>query len=181
MTYEEIQKANELIQTTDIKGKNYVEVSQRIKAFRSVCPNGKIKTEILKLENGFCLVKAAVYDEQGMVLGTGHAYETEGSSFINKLSYIENCETSAVGRALGMSGFGIDTAVRSFEETANAELNRLAEQKIDAIKIKSLEGVFEKHAGFKDEVLAKFKIDTVEDMTEKQYKTLIKMINKKKE
>ena len=80
-----------------------------------------------------------------------------------------------------MSGFGIDTAVRSFEETANAELNRLAEQKIDAIKVKSLEGVFEKHAGFKDEVLAKFKIDTVEDMTEKQYKTLIKMINKKKE
>ena len=116
---------DELIQTTDIKGKNYAEVSQRIKAFRSVCPNGKIKTDILKLENGFCLVKAEVYDEHGMVLGTGHAYETEGSSFINKLSYIENCETSAVGRALGMSGFGIDTAVRSFEETANAELNRM--------------------------------------------------------
>ncbi|WP_347256283.1 hypothetical protein [Anaerostipes sp. PC18] len=37
MTYEDLQKANELIQTTDIKGKDYAEVSQRIKAFRSVC------------------------------------------------------------------------------------------------------------------------------------------------
>ena len=34
-----------------------------------------------------------------VLVATGHAYEKEGSSFINKTSYIENCETSAIGRA----------------------------------------------------------------------------------
>ena len=38
---------------------------------------------------------------------TGYAYEKEGSSFINKTSALENCETSAVGRALAILGFEI--------------------------------------------------------------------------
>jgi hypothetical protein len=58
------------------------------------------------------------------VLGVGHAYEKEDSSFINKTSYIENCETSAVGRALGMAGFGIDASICSAEELQNAVLNQ---------------------------------------------------------
>ncbi len=58
------------------------------------------------------------------LLGTGTAYEKENSSFINKTSYIENCETSAVGRALGMAGFGIDTSIRSAEEMQNADLQQ---------------------------------------------------------
>ena len=57
---------------------------------------------------------------QAVVLGTGMAYEREGSSNINKTSYIENCETSAIGRALGMAGLGINTAVASSEEVQNA-------------------------------------------------------------
>ena len=58
------------------------------------------------------------------LLGSGHAYEKEGSTFINRTSYIENCETSAVGRALGMCGFGIDTSIASSEEVQNAILNQ---------------------------------------------------------
>ena len=53
-------------------------------------------------------------------MSTGIAYEVEGSSFINKTSFIENCETSAIGRALGNLGIGIDTSVASYEEVANA-------------------------------------------------------------
>jgi hypothetical protein len=56
----------------------------------------------------------------GVLVATAHAYEKEGSSFINKTSYIENCETSAVGRALGMYGIGIDTSLASADEVANA-------------------------------------------------------------
>ena len=122
--FEQIKKANESIQTTDINGKDYAEVNQRIKAFRMVYPMGAIETEILSLENGVCVMKAVVFDEEGKSLGTGHAYEKESSSFINKTSYIENCETSAVGRALGMCGFGIDTSVASYEEVANAIENQ---------------------------------------------------------
>ena len=128
--YLDIAIANETIQTIDIKGKEYSEVNQRIKAFRMVYPDGIIDTQMISNENGVCIFKAQVgyYEDDidGCVrwLGTGYAYEKENSSFINKTSYIENCETSAVGRALGMAGFGIDVSVASAEEVANAIANQ---------------------------------------------------------
>ena len=124
ITFEDIKKANEIIKTTDIKGKDYAEVNQRIKAYRMVYPNGTIRTKIGKLENGICLFIAEVTNNDGDVIATGTAYEKENSTFINKTSYIENCETSAVGRALGMAGFGIDTSVASAEEVQNAIENQ---------------------------------------------------------
>lgn len=124
MTFNELQEANKLIKTIDVKGKDYAEVPQRIKAFRSLFPNGAIETSIISNDNHIVVMKATVRDEEGHVLGEGHAYEKEDSSFINKTSYIENCETSAVGRALGMCGFGIDTSVASYEEVANAINNQ---------------------------------------------------------
>lgn len=128
MTFEDIKKANESIRTTDIKGKEYAEVNQRIKAFRMVFPDGFIITDMVSNADGICIFTARVgfYMENGngVVIGTGTAYEREDSSYINKTSYIENCETSAVGRALGMAGFGIDTSVASFEEVSNAILNQ---------------------------------------------------------
>ena len=136
--FDDIQKANETIRTTDIKGKEYAEVNQRIKAFRTVYPQGNIKTTLVSNENGVCIFKAEVFDNDCYMLATGHAYEKEGSTFINKTSYIENCETSAVGRALGMCGFGIDTSVASAEEVSNAQLQQEAEKVIDQIKVKAL-------------------------------------------
>ena len=135
--YEDIQKANEQIVTIDVKGNRYASVSQRIKAFRMVYPEGFIRTEMISNENGVCIFKA----EAGIgdfVLGDGYAYEKEGSSFINKTSYIENCQTSAVGRALGMCGFGIDTDVASAEETQNAQLQQEALKPITAEQRKAL-------------------------------------------
>lgn len=122
-TFEDIKKANESIVTTDIKGKEYAEVNQRIKAFRMVYPEGSIITELVELEGGVCTIRAVVKNGEN-ILGTGFAQEKESSSFINKTSYIENCETSAVGRALGMCGFGIDTSVCSAEELMNAINNQ---------------------------------------------------------
>ena len=124
ITYEQLKKANETLNTTNIKGKEYAEVNQRIKAFRMVYPNGAIITDMLSNENGVCVFKATIYNEDQIIIGTGTAYEKETSSFINKTSYIENCETSAVGRALGMCGFGIDTSVASAEEVQNAINNQ---------------------------------------------------------
>ena len=124
ITFDDIQKANETIVTTDIKGKNYAEVNQRIKAFRMVYPTGCIRTEMKSNENGVCIFKAYIWNNDRL-LGTGYAYEKENSTFINKTSYIENCETSAVGRALGMAGFGIDTSVASAEEVINAMNNQM--------------------------------------------------------
>lgn len=122
--WEDIVNANKLIETTDVKGKAYAEVNQRIKAFRSVHPDGGIETDLLSLENGICTIRAVISNAEGKILGTGIAQEKENSSFINKTSYIENCETSAVGRALGMCGYGIDTSVASYEEVSNAIKNQ---------------------------------------------------------
>lgn len=137
ITFKDIQKANEAIQTTDIKGKDYAEVNQRIKAFRMIYPTGFITTEMISNENGVCVFRAIVgYVENldRVVLGSGTAYEKEGSTFINKTSYIENAETSAVGRALGMAGFGIDTSIASYEEVANAMENQKNPDNIDKKK-----------------------------------------------
>lgn len=137
MTFEELQKANKTIVTVDVKGKQYAEVNQRIKAFRQLYPCGSIETEILSCENGVVMMRSTVRDDTGKVLGTGTAYEKESSSYINKTSYVENCETSAVGRALGMCGIGIDTSVASAEEVANAIKNQETEDEPDIFEEKA--------------------------------------------
>lgn len=124
ITIEQLNTVNKTLRTTDVKGKPYVEVNERIKAFRMLCPGGSISTEILFMEGGIVTMKTTVCDEDGKILGTGLAQEKESSSYINKTSYIENCETSAVGRALGMCGIGIDGSVASAEEVTNAINNQ---------------------------------------------------------
>ena len=116
-----LQIANERLKALDIKGKDYIPVNERIKAFRFIYPRGQILTEIIGLENGICTMKAEVYDDNGKLLATGHGQEKEGSTFINKTSYIENCETSCIGRALGSLGIGLDCGFASYEEVANAK------------------------------------------------------------
>ena len=129
ITFEQIQKANEGLTGIDVKGKNYIMVPQRVKAFRMLYPDGFIHTNLLSIENGVCVMQTKVgyYTEDGkeVVLGTGMAYEKETNGYINKTSYIENCETSAVGRALGFLGLGIDGGgICSAEELANAINNQ---------------------------------------------------------
>ena len=171
MTYEEIQKASKHIKTTDIRGKQYAEVNQRIKAFRMLCPNGCITTEILSHENGVVIMRASIHDEEGRLIGTGTAYEKEGSSNINKTSYIENCETSAVGRALAMCGLGIDLSVASFEEVSNA-----IEQQEAFPDRKNMIEVAKKHYPEGSDVLKKllvnYKIDSIEKLTDETLKAI---------
>lgn len=123
MKYEEIERVCKELGTLDIRGKDYVLVNQRVIAFRKIFPEGRIVTEIVKLEGEMCVIKASIYDGETLI-AVGHAYEKESSSFINKSSYIENCETSAVGRALGFVGIGIDGSIASAEEVQNAMLNQ---------------------------------------------------------
>lgn len=126
--YKKIDTANKSLISIDIKGKDYIAVNQRVKAFRYVYTRGKIETKIISLDgelgNRTCLMRCEVYDDLGNLISTGYAEEKESSSFINKTSFIENAETSAIGRALGMAGFGIDTSIASAEEVENAIANQ---------------------------------------------------------
>lgn len=124
MTFEQIKAVNNRINKVDIKGKAYAQVNDRVMAFRELYPEGGIHTELISNADGVCVVQASVSDDQGRILATGLAYEKEGSTYINKTSYIENCETSAVGRALGFLGIGADDSICSAEELANAVMNQ---------------------------------------------------------
>ena len=64
MKWEQIEQVNKEMATTDIKGKDYVEVNQRVLAFRKCCAGGTISTEIVSLENGVVVIKATILDER---------------------------------------------------------------------------------------------------------------------
>lgn len=104
-------------------GADYAMVHERVKAFCKRYDTGQILTEIVKDELGHVIFKAhAVVD--GVIRGTGHAHELEGSNNINDTSHYEACETSAVGRALAFLGYSPDGSLASFEEIQNAQLQQ---------------------------------------------------------
>ena len=183
--YEEIRKANDTISTTDIKGNPYASVNQRIKAFRMVFPEGFIHNEMISNENGVCVFRSEVgyFMEDGSerVLGTGMAYEKESSSFINKTSYIENCETSACGRALGMAGFGIDVSVASAEEVQNAINNQEQKEKpTPKATPKQIEFLTKAYGDNLPKLLAKYKLTKIEEMPISVASDLVKKIKEAK-
>lgn len=189
MQYEELKKANEAISTLTISGKEYAEVNQRIKAFRMVFPDGFIKTELVSNDGGIAIFRARVgyygMDDKEVILGTGTAYEKEGSTFINKTSYIENCETSAVGRALGMLGIGVDTSVASAEEVQNAKLNQdqkqLEEKAKDERKAspKQVELIRKAYGDNLGKLLEALGVETAEDIPLKKASDIISAVMKK--
>lgn len=178
MTYEDLKRANEVLKTIDVKGKNYVQVNERVKALRMICPNASINTEIVSMEDGIVTMKATVSDEDGKVLGTGFAQEKETSSYINKTSYIENCETSAVGRALGFAGIGIDGSMASAEEVANAIINQNKPTYINKKEQQTLINMIQKRGLNVDNVLNG---TPIENVTPEAYTDAVKKLSKLKE
>ena len=108
--------------------------------------------------------------------------EKEGSSYINKTSHIENCETSAVGRALAMLGFEIKKSVASKEEVENARLQQDMMKPIGREKAMALVNTL-KAQGFSDEditkSLAKYGVKIAEGLTEAQYAEILLKLKKK--
>ena len=117
----------ENLKTINIKGKEYVEVSERLRYFRNseLYDGWSIETKIIDLKPDEIIMKATIKNPEGRIISTGTAHEVKSDNYndVNSTSHIENCETSAVGRALGNLGIGINTAVASAEEVINA-INR---------------------------------------------------------
>ena len=100
---------------------DYVPVHDRLQEFWTDNPTGRITTELLFLSEDFknVVIKANIYrhgagaDEPA---ATGIASEVNGEGYINKTSFIENAETSAVGRALANLGIQVKKGIASREE-----------------------------------------------------------------
>ncbi len=135
--------SNAKIKTTNIKGKQYAEVHERIKHFRGE-PNYAslgINTEVLEWDKDKeeIIIRATIYDTNrdiGRILASGIAHERrdDKNSFVNKTSYVENAETSAIGRALACMGIGIEDAYASAFEVANAIAEQYGKKK-DHLKV----------------------------------------------
>jgi len=106
--------------TVSIKGKDYVMVNPRVQYFRKNFKDYTLQTTWLRIDEKMAICKAIVKTPDGKTYSTGTAMETSADSFINKTSHIENCETSAIGRALGFCDIGIDVSIASAEEVENA-------------------------------------------------------------
>ena len=111
-------------------------------------------------------------DGRKVLLAKGTAQEKENSSFINKTSFIENCETSAVGRALGMLGIGIDTSVASYEEVANAIENQ--NKKLTENEVKALTLLAAKKGVTAEKLCKRYKVNELTELTEKDYLKAVK-------
>lgn len=103
----------------------YIPVHTRIAEFYEKYPDGRIVTEIIRLneDSGFVCIKASAYRnrDDAEPSSTGHAFEIRGQGYVNTTSFIENGETSAVGRALANLGFKIDNGIASREEMQKVE------------------------------------------------------------
>lgn len=179
MNYEELKKVNEELKGIDVKGKEYVEVNARVDTFRKLYPDGCISTEIISIENGVCIMKASAFDEDGKLLATGTAYEKEGSTFINKTSYIENCETSAVGRCLGFVGIGIKQSIASAEEVETAIVNQEMLKPINKSHLSILRDMITETEADLDKFLEYFKVKNLGEMTEAQYGEALNLLKQK--
>lgn len=128
-----------------IHGKDYVLVNSRIKEFRTNPKYDDYGLQTIKtldewfestnkktgeiIQDNRVEFKCIITNASGKPISEATARELKSSSFINQTSHIENCETSAVGRALGFLGIGIDTAIASAEEVQTAVVNQVKDNR----------------------------------------------------
>lgn len=169
------------MKTINIKGKEYVPVNERVKEFRAKYPELRVLTELVSLDENSVVMKATVTDMDGNILANGYAQEDRGSSNINKTSYVENCETSAVGRALGMFGIGIDASMASADEVANAiDRQEALKQKVDKNSVSALKMLAAEKGSDLEMILTYYDVKSPEDMTMEQWQNAMTLLRKKK-
>ena len=119
------------MKTINIKGKEYITVNERLIYFRNrdEFKGFGIKEDIVSIDDAEGIFKVTIYDSNGEPIVSAHAQEYRDSSYINKTSFVENGFTSALGRALGYLGIGIDTSIASANEVQNAVTNQKSDNK----------------------------------------------------
>lgn len=102
---------------------DYETVESRLEKFWVKFPEGKVVTQLENAPSGSWVVRAAIYANRDSdnPIATGHAHEVIGEGYINKTSALENCETSAIGRALANAGFATSGKRPSREEMTKVE------------------------------------------------------------
>ena len=128
------------MESIKIKGKDYIQVHERVAEFRrnplykslsietdiveknyseltgDIVKNEKVVGKKTSRVLDSIIIKCVIRNKDGNIVSTGYAQEEKTTSFVNETSFVENCETSAVGRALGFLGLGIKDSIASADE-----------------------------------------------------------------
>lgn len=126
---------------------NYETVEERLKKFWSDYPNGRVHTEVVHItDDGTCVtIKSSIYKDINDVnpVATGIAQETKGQGgFANADAWMENCETSSLGRALSNWMYqGANKPRPSREEMSKVQVEKKPVVKPTAAETKAMEEV----------------------------------------
>ena len=132
-----VNDVNESHGVTQRGGKKYTEVAKRVEAFRKHFGlKYGITTDIVIDDGKRVVMKAKIFDLANPTtsVGEGFAEEIRGSSNVNKTSAIENCETSAIGRALASCGLhggqyaSVDEIIKAKNNEINIDNNNLDQE-----------------------------------------------------
>ena len=113
--------------TVDIHGKTYTTVAERVVAFRAEHPITEgwcLRAECVERGEHLVTFRAGIYDPTGREVAVGWAEEDRRRGKINQTAAVENCETSALGRALAAAGYGGDVAYASANEVVSAQAGK---------------------------------------------------------
>lgn len=174
MEQSKIREINKKLPKMDIKGKEYVMVKDRVNAFREIFPSWAIINEIISDDGVTIVMRTTIQNEDGRAIAAAHAQERYNSTQINKTSALENCETSAIGRAIGLLGIGIDDSFASANEVENAQAQQNAGEKwpepgdkIGGAEIMKLRALLGDQL---DKALAYYHLEGPGEMTFRQYR-----------
>lgn len=179
-TKEKRAAANKIVTTIPIKGKDYATVASRLNAFWEVCPDGGIDTYPYDVTETYAVFHTKIYDENGKTIatGTGMEFKSDNPKDVNYTSYVENAETSSVGRALANAGIGSQENIASAEELAIALM-----EKNDMLTGKRLLSVFcTEHALTAADVAQEHGLDKVsKGLSWPYYKVVAELMEKNNE
>jgi len=116
---------------------DYETVEVRLEKFIKDFPDFRVETELVSFQNDRYIVKAWIYRTfaDSTPFSSGLAEETISSRGVNATSALENCETSAIGRALANAGYASKGKRPSKEEMVKVARTKLAEPKQDYIAV----------------------------------------------
>ena len=105
---------------------DYETVESRLEKWNGEYPDGRIETELIEASNTRFIVMAKLFktEADAKPCSTGLAFEVITEKGVNSTSALENCETSAIGRALANAGFAAKGKRASREEMAKVNNNQ---------------------------------------------------------
>ncbi len=173
----------------NIHGKEYKTVAKRVDEFRKDHKTDmSIITNIIVADEKTVVMKAEISDKDGRIIATGFAEEKRASKGINETSALENCETSAIGRALANFGLGggeyasadeLTNALKQQQALQNQQQPKKTYAKLNFDEIReTLDSIDDEKS--LDDYGAELK-KKHENMTANQAKAVSEMFNKRRE